>query len=401
MKNIKKEFPIFKKHKKLVYLDSAATTQTCQDSLSAMDFYYKEARANIHRGVYELSGKATKLYEDARDTVATFISANDTEIIFTSGVTHGLNMLAYTLCENLKPGDNVVLTRLEHHANLVPWLEMSKKYGFDIRYIELTNDLQIDTESSKKVIDSNTKIVSFAHISNSIGTIAPVKELISLAKKVGAYSIIDAAQSVAHTKINVKELDCDFLVFSGHKLYGPTGIGVLFGKNEHLVKMKPFFFGGNMIKEVSYESATYNNLPWKFEAGTPNISGAIGLAAAIRFVERVGFDAIEKYDQELVGYCLSKLDKIKKLKHIGPKSSGPVVSFTIEGVHPHDIASILDKYSVAVRAGHHCTMPLMKYLGLNGTTRVSFGVYNEVEDIDRLVEGLQDVLNKFLFRQSM
>lgn len=413
MKPIKNVFPIFVSNPDLVYLDSASTTQTPQIVLDAMSEYYTKYRANIHRGVYTLSGEATELYENARASVAKFIGSDADEIVFTSGTTHGLNMLAQTLGRELKAGDNVVLTRMEHHANLIPWQEMSRRYGFEVRFIELTIDFRLQT--SDLPIDKNTKIVSFALVSNTLGTINPAHEIIEAAQKVGATTIIDAAQAVPHMPIDVKLLDCDFLVFSGHKMYGPTGIGVLYGKRERLEAMPPFFFGGDMIKEVTYEKATWHDVPWKFEAGTPNIAGAIGLASAVQFIEKIGFREIQKHERELTEYALVELHKIKELKIIGlesnlspanrphptsPGSGGDVgrlgvISFTLANIHPHDIASILDQRNIAVRAGHHCTKPLMQYLGISGTTRASFGLYNSKEDVDRLVAGVQAVLTLF------
>lgn len=394
--NYKKDFPIFTTHPDLVYLDSAASSQTPHAVIDAMDAYYKTYRANIHRGVYELSGQATEMYEAARQTVADFIGASFEEIIFTSGATQGLNLLAYTLGKNLKVGDNVVITRMEHHANLIPWQQMSQRYGFELRFIEMNQDFTLDLVSAETLIGARTKVVAFTHVSNTLGTIIPTEKLIGLAKKVGAISIVDAAQSIPHFPINVATLDCDALVFSGHKLYGPTGIGVLYGKKALLEQMDPWIFGGDMIKEVTYTSATWNDIPWKFEAGTPNIAGAIGLATAIQYVERIGYDVIEKHEQELIVYTLTELQKIAGLKIIGPDHDRVgVVSFTMEGIHPHDIASILDKYHVAVRAGHHCTMPLIQLLGIHGTTRASFGIYNSKDDVEKLIHGVQEVQKVF------
>jgi cysteine desulfurase / selenocysteine lyase len=390
---VKQSFPIFKNHPNLVYLDSAASTQTPQSVLDAMNQYYTNFRANIHRGVYELSGRATEAFEIARKKVANLINAEADEIVFNSGVTFGLNQLAHTLCKNLVPGDNIVLTRLEHHANLVPWQQMSNKYGFELRFIELTSDYEL--RATDTPIDDNTKIVSFCHISNAIGTLTPVKKLVELAKSVGAISIVDAAQSIAHKKINVKELDCDFLVFSGHKMYGPTGIGVLYGKKERLENLEPFIFGGDMIKEVSYEKATWADSPSRFEAGTPNIAGAIGLGPAVDFIEKLGYDAISKHELEIVNYTIKKLNELSDVSIVGSPKPGAPISFLVDGVHPHDVATILDSHSVAVRAGHHCAMPLMKHLGITGTTRASFGVYNTKADVDRLVEGVKNALNRF------
>lgn len=404
MKNIRKQFPVLKANSKLAYLDSAASSLTPNSVISKMNDYYKRYRSNVHRGVYKISEEATLEYENARAKVAHFLNAEHSEIIFTSGVTMSLNMLAHSLCKDLTKKDNVVLTRMEHHANLVPWQEMSKKYGFEIRFVELNNNeqlaisnLELDTRSAKEMIDQNTKIVSFCHVSNTLGTISPVKELVKLAKEVGAVSIIDAAQSVSLLRIDVREINCDFLTFSGHKLYGPTGIGVLYGKKKRLENIEPIFFGGDMINEVTYETATFADLPNRLEAGTPNIAGAIGLGAAIDFINSIGYEEIQTHSQELSSYLQEKLADIKEVKLVGPKGGnrGMAFSFIIEGVHPHDIASILDRNNVAVRAGHHCTMPLMNYLGLNGTARASLGIYNNKKDIDQLVVGVKDVINTF------
>jgi cysteine desulfurase/selenocysteine lyase len=395
--DIKKHFPIFQNHPDLVYLDSASTTQTPQVVLDAMNSYYTNYRANIHRGVYKLSAEATEMYESARKVVAKFINAQFEEIIFTSGSTQGLNMLAGTLGSRLKSGDNVVLTRMEHHANLIPWQEASKRYGFDVRWIELENyELRIRNQELAKAIDEHTKIVSFVHVSNTLGTVNPIENIIAQAKKVGAITIIDAAQSVAHMPIDVKKIDCDFLVFSGHKMYGPTGVGVVYGKRERLETLEPYMFGGDMIKEVTFEKATWHDIPWKFEAGTPNIAGAIGLAAAVQFIESIGFDKIQENERKLNLYALEELRKISGLEIIGPQENRVgVISFALNSIHSHDIATILDQNNIAIRAGHHCTMPLMQYLGLSGTTRASFGMYNTMEDVDRLMSGIKEVQKIF------
>jgi len=396
---IKENFPIFKNQPKLVYLDNASTTQTPRVALDAMNFYYEQRRANIHRGVYQLSALATELYEESRQIVAKWLNASDAEVVFTSGTTHGLNLLAYSLGKDLKPGDNVVLTRMEHHANLVPWVEMSKRYGFEVKYIELTADGRLLTVSLP--IDKSTKIVSFCHISNTLGTINPVAELVTLAKKVDAMIIIDAAQSVAHLPVDVKALDCDFLIFSGHKMYGPTGIGILYGKKARLEKLEPFFFGGDMIREVRYDGATWNDVPWKFEGGTPNIAGAIGLAAAVRWLTEIGLEAIKVHEQELRDLTIRQLDDLADVTIVGPRvQAGPIISFVVKDIHPHDVAQILDSHNIAVRAGHHCAMPLMNYLGLDGTVRISFGVYNSKEDIDTMIEGLKDIITRFSRKRS-
>lgn len=399
MKNIKQNFPIFSQHENLVYLDNAASTQTPQVVLDAMNDYYTKYRANIHRGLYDLSAEVTEKYEEAREKVAKFIGAEKNEIIFTSGTTHGLNFLARSLCKDLKPGDNIVLTRLEHHANLIPWQQSARERGAELRFIELqkNNSFEIDLESAKNVIDKNTKIVSFALVSNALGTFTPAKEIIEMAKEVNACTVIDAAQAMAHIPVNVKNLDCDFLVFSGHKMYGPTGIGVLYGKRERLDTLEPFFYGGDMVTEVSFESATWAGIPERFEGGTPNIAGALGLGAAVDFIDSIGFGEIQLHEQKLVAYFFEKASDIQI---IGPKKLENrigVISFLVNGVHPHDIAEILNREKIAIRAGHHCCMPLMKQLHLAGTARVSMGIYNTEEDIEKLIEGIKKVQEIFHF----
>jgi cysteine desulfurase/selenocysteine lyase len=391
---IKNHFPIFKNHPKLVYLDNASTAQTPQIVLDAMSEHYTTNRANIHRGIYNLSTEATKKYEEARNKIAEFINAEPDEIIFTSGTTHGLNLLAYSL--QFSKGDNIVLTRLEHHANLIPWQTVAKCTGAELRFIELTPEHEIDLQSAKKLIDKNTKLVSFTALSNTLGTKVNVETIVHHAKKVNAITIVDAAQLVSHQPIDVKKLDCDFLVFSGHKMYGPTGIGVLYGKKDLLEKLDPFFYGGDMVNEVSNETATWADVPQKFEGGTPNIAAAIGLGAAVDFIQEIEWETIQKNERELVEYLFSKLPKFVNIigSNLNSERSG-IISFTIDGVHPHDIAEILNRHNIAIRAGHHCTMPLMKHLGISGTARVSLGLYNTKEDIDKLIIALEEVKNIF------
>lgn len=396
-KQLKKEFPLFKNHSSLAYLDNAASTQTPSVVLEVMNMYYTEYRANIHRGVHDLSAKATEKYEEVRTRVATFINASSEEIVFTSGTTHGLNLLANCVGRTLKPGDNVVLSRMEHHANLIPWQQAAKQYRFELRFIELIGqEFVLDLKSAKTLIDKKTKVVSVVHVSNTLGTINPIEEIIIDAKKFGALTIIDAAQSVAHMPIDVQKLDCDALVFSAHKMYGPTGVGVLYARKTLLENMQPYLFGGDMIREVTYTDATWHDVPWRFEAGTPNIVGVIGLGAAIEFIKSIGFEYIQKHEREITDYALKKIQTIEGVRIIGPQNNRiGVISFTIDGVHPHDVATILNDHNIAVRAGHHCTMPLMKLLGISGTTRVSFGVYNTTEDVDRFVDGLKKVKEIF------
>lgn len=397
-KKIKKDFLLLANYKKLAYLDNAATVQISKSVIKKIKEYYVTSRANSHSEAHKLGLNASKAYEEARQITADFLNAKFAEIIFTAGATHGLNTLAQSFGQNFKLGDNVVLTRMEHHSNLVPWMQMSKKYGFELRFIEINDNYELDLASAEKVIDKNTKAISVVHVSNTLGTINPIEKLIALAKQVGAISIVDAAQSAPHLKIDVKKLDCDFLVLSGHKIGGPSGIGVLYGKLERLEKLEPFMVGGGMISEVNYDQATWNIIPNRFEAGSLNIEGAVGLAQAFKYLEKIGMDKITKHEEELTEYALVELNKIKQVKIIGPNKHGKragVISFSIEGVHPHDIAAILDKNNVAVRAGHHCTMPLMKMLGIPGTARASFWIYNDKKDVDKLVNGVAEVIKIF------
>lgn len=393
---IKKDFAIFKSQKKLAYLDNAATSLTPDSVVEAMDEYYEKYNSNIHRGVYKLAQIADQNYEGARKKIAQFLNADTSEVIFTSGATHGLNIVASGLSKNLGKGDVVVLSRMEHHGNLVPWQEASRRQGFTIKFIELGSDYQLDLKSAAKIIDKKCKVVSLIYVSNTLGTINPVAKIISLAKQAGAVTILDAAQAVSHLPIDVKKLDCDFLAFSGHKMFGPTGIGILYGKKSLLEKMEPFSFGGDMISTVSYEKSTWNELPYKFEAGTPNIAGAIGLGAAVDYIKKIGYKNISAHENALTKYALAKLSAIPGVKIIGPKTSRVgVISFTVEGIHPHDLASILDGEGVAVRAGHHCTMPLMKLLGVKATARASFAIYNDRKDVDKLIDGVKKAIKIF------
>ena len=392
LKEIRKEFPVLRTkvhEKKLIYLDNAATTQKPNQVISSITDFYTKYNSNVHRGIHKLSEMATLQFELARKTVSKFINADFEEIVFTSGTTESLNLLANSLGSELNSNDEVVLTIMEHHSNLIPWQQMSKKIGFKLKFIGITSDGKLDMNQAKSLITKNTKIVSVVHVSNAIGTINPIKEIIDLAHNAGAISIIDAAQSVPHMTIDVKKLDCDFLVFSGHKMLGPTGIGVLYGKRTLLENMQPFLYGGNMIREVKLETSTWADLPEKFEAGTPNISGVIGLAAAINYLTRIGMNSIESYEKELLNYASEQLSTIKGITIYGPKDERScVLSFNVDGIHPHDISTLLDREGVAVRGGHHCTMPLMKVLDLTGTVRASFYFYNTFEEVDGLVKAI-------------
>ncbi|MBI2103339.1 cysteine desulfurase [Candidatus Woesearchaeota archaeon] len=385
--------------KRLVYLDNAATTQKPQVVLDAMKNFYETSNANIHRGIHTLAERATLAYEDARETVARFIGATADEVIFTSGTTQSLNMLVRMLGKNLHAGDEIVLTMMEHHSNLIPWRELAREKGLVVKFIPLTVGYTLNLGKARELITTRTKIVAFTHVSNSLGTINPVVELVDLAHARGALVVIDAAQSVGHLLVNVERLDCDFLVFSGHKMCGPTGIGVLYGKKKWLQELEPVFFGGGMVGDVSSgpERAVWLASSQRFEAGTPNIAGAVGLAKAITFLEERGIRQIEAHCVMLVEYAVSKLREISRVKIIGPnEGSLGIVSFTLDNIHPHDVAEILNKEGIAVRAGRHCTMPLMKELNLeNGTTRASFYLYNTKEDVDLLVAGVRKVLEVF------
>lgn len=388
-RKLKKQFPIFKTQKNLRYLDNAASTQTPSVVLDAMRHYYTAYRSNVHRGAYMLSAKASQAYESARDVLADTLNAHDKEIIFTSGATTALNMLAFGMTDIITQEHNIVLTRLEHHANLLPWLQLSKKVGCELRFIELTSEYHLDLNAAKDVIDNNTVVVSFAHMSNALGTIAPIKELVRLAHEHNAYAIVDGAQAIAHMNIDVRELDCDAYVFSGHKIYGPTGTGAAYVKQELLESMQPTTVGGGMIEEVHYDGVSWANLPWRFEAGTPNIAGAIGLGAAMYFRKHLVEDGFAKHENTLASEARKVLMQIEGVRIIGPTDQEtPIVSFVIDGLHPHDVSSLLDDKHVAVRAGHHCTMPLMKQLGLPGTIRASFGAYNTVADVEALAQGV-------------
>jgi len=391
IEDVKKQFSIFANHEDVVYLDNAASTQTPDVVLEAMHTYYTQYRANIHRGLYTFSDIATERYEEARAKVADFVGADTDEIIFTSGVTHGCNILAASLCKNFGPGDNVVLTEMEHHANLVPWLVMGKQYGFELRFIPVV-DYKLDMIAAARLIDEHTKVVSFTAISNAIGTINPIDEIIKYAQAVGAATIVDYAQAIASHALDVKKVRCDFLVFSGHKMYGPTGIGVLYGKKERLKMLDPFVYGGGMIREVSLNTASWADAPAKFEGGTPNIAGAIGLGAAVDFLHNIGMEKIEKHRIDVAGYLVEELSKVVEITgRVEEVERSGVVSFMVSDAHPHDVADILNTHAIAVRAGHHCAMPLMKILGISGTVRASIGIYNSKEDIDALVQGIKKV----------
>jgi cysteine desulfurase/selenocysteine lyase len=377
----------------LIYLDSAASSQKPLAVIDAMSHYYKTSHANIHRGVYVLSEEATRAYEQAHARVAHFIHADFEEVIFTKNTTEALNLVAYAWgLDHLREGDEVVLTQLEHHSNIVPWQQIARRTGAVVRYIRIDPQGRLDMEHAATLIGPRTKMVSVAHVSNVLGTVNPVDALGQMAHAHGALLCVDGAQSIPHMPINVRALDCDFFAFSGHKMLGPTGIGGLYGKRHILAQMEPFLCGGDMISEVTFEGARWNDLPWKFEAGTPPIAAGIGLAAAVEYLQGLDMEAVHAHEHTLVCYALEQMRQVQDLEIYGPEADqrGGVVSFNLHGLHPHDIASILDHHGVAIRGGHHCAMPLMQVLGVHGTCRASFYVYNRVDEIDGLIEALGD-----------
>lgn len=394
VEKIRKDFPILDQivnDEPLVYLDNAATTQKPKAVLEVVNRYYQEDNANVHRGVHTLAERATASYEAARETVRRFINASSTkEVLFTRGTTTGLNWIGRFAEEILEEGDEVLISIMEHHSNILPWQEACRKTGAKLVYAYL-KDGGLDLEDFREKLTDRTKFVSITHASNVLGVINPIQELAQLAHEKGAIMVVDGAQSVPHMKIDVQKLDADFFVFSGHKMAGPTGIGVLYGKEHYLNQMSPVEFGGEMIDFVYEQSATWKELPWKFEAGTPNMAGAIGLATAIDYLEAIGMDAIEHHEQDLIAYVFPKLQAIEGLKIYGSqdlaKRSG-VISFNLGNLHPHDLATALDYEGVAVRAGHHCAQPLIQYLEVPATARASFYLYNTKEDCDKLVEAL-------------
>lgn len=390
---IRKQFPILDQKvngKQLVYFDSAATSQKPIQVIETLERYYKEYNSNVHRGVHTLGTKATDAYEGAREKVRKFINAKSMEeVIFTRGTTTALNTVAASYGrENVKEGDEIVISYMEHHSNIIPWQQVAKKTGATLKYLPLQPDGTISLEDARQTITPNTKIVSIMYVSNVLGTINPVKEIVEIAHQNGAIMVVDGAQSTPHMKVDVQDLNCDFYALSAHKMCGPTGVGVLYGKKELLDNMEPIEFGGEMIDFVDLQDSTWKELPWKFEAGTPIIGNAIGLGAAIDFLEEIGLDNIEKHEHELAQYALERLSEVDGVTIYGPKHRAGLVTFNIDEVHPHDVATVLDVEGIAVRAGHHCAQPLMKWLKASSTARASFYLYNTKEEIDTFVEAL-------------
>lgn len=404
-KEFKKDFPILERKingHDLVYLDNASTTQKPRQVLEALEKYYRTMNANIHRGVHTLSEEASEAYENTRQLVADFIHAKEAaEIIFTRNATEAFNLVAYSWGEmNIHEGDNIIVSALEHHSNLIPWQQLCKRKKAELRILPMqsNNPAELDLGAYPALLDQRTKLVAISQMSNVLGTLPPLKTVITAAHAVGARVMVDGAQGVAHVGANVQDLDCDFFAFSSHKMLGPTGIGILYGKRELLENMPPFLFGGDMVKTVSAQAANWNDVPWKFEAGTPNIADTIAFAEAIKYIERVGFDAILQHDQALVAYARRRLAQLPGLTVYGPTDlthTGGVVSFNVPEVHPHDVGSILNDSGVAIRTGHHCAQPLMNILQVPATARMSFYLYNDESDIDAAIKGLEKVYEIF------
>uniref|UniRef100_A0A7V3E8K8 Cysteine desulfurase n=1 Tax=Ignavibacterium album TaxID=591197 RepID=A0A7V3E8K8_9BACT len=398
---IREDFPILKQivhGKPLVYLDNAATTQKPLQVLKELEKYYYTMNANIHRGVHALSQEATEAYEGSRIKIKKFINAlGKNEIIFTRGTTESINLVAQSYGrKNFNEGDEIIISHMEHHSNIVPWQMICEERKAKLRVIPIDDSGELVFEEFERMINEKTKFVSVVYASNSLGTVNPVRKIIDVAHSYNIPVLLDAAQAVNHLQIDVQELDCDFLAFSGHKLYGPTGIGILYGKVNHLDSMPPYQGGGDMISKVTFEKTLYNELPYKFEAGTPNIAGAIGLGAAIDYVEKVGIDNIAKHENDLLEYATQRVSELKGLRIIGTsKNKISVLSFVLENVHPHDVGTFLDFEGVAIRTGHHCTQPIMDRYGIPATSRASFGMYNTIEEVDVLVNGLKKILEVF------
>lgn len=391
---IRLQFPILSSQvngKKLVYFDNGATSQKPKVVIEALANYYSKQNANIHRGVHTLSQEATSAYEESREKIKNFIHASSlNEIIFTSGTTGGINLVASSFSKAyLNEGDNVIISAMEHHSNIVPWQMVCEEKKAELKVIPMSTAGELDLIAFEKLIDSKTKIISVTHVSNSLGTINPVKEIIRIAKKHAVPVLLDGAQAIQHQKVDVQELDCDFYVFSGHKMFGPTGVGILYGKESVLNNLPPYQGGGDMIKTVSFEKTIYNELPHKFEAGTPNIAGGIGLGAAIDFINEIGFDFIQQQEELLLKYATERLSTIPGIRFIGTaKNKAGLVSFLIDDLHPYDVGTILDQQGIAVRTGHHCTQPVMDFFGIPGTIRASFAFYNSTEEIDLMYDAL-------------
>jgi len=403
----KKDFPILARKvrggNRLIYLDSGATSQKPESVINAESDFYRTINSAVHRGAHLLAEEASEAYEGARENLAKFLGAKTDEVIFTKSATESLNMVAYSLGNpdskfNVKSGDEIVVSQMEHHANLIPWQQLAKRTGAKLVWFSITDDGRLDLSNIDQIINKRTKIVAITHQSNVFGTIIPLQEIVKAAREVGAVVVLDACQSAPHFAIDVKKLDVDFLAFSGHKTLGPTGVGILWGKSEILEKIEPALFGGSMVESVTMESATWAKAPRKFEAGVPNMAQAVGLSAAVDYLNLIGMENVAKHEWELTKQLLDGISEISGVNVIGPKDMkdrGGVVSFTVDGVHPHDVGQVLDQYGIAVRTGHHCAWPLMKRLNLVGTTRASFHLYNDSEDVNDLLASIKKVKEYF------
>ena len=391
----KKDFPIFN-DTSLVYLDSASTSQKPIAVINSLKNVYEKSNANVHRALYSLGSKSTEMYEAARKTVAKFINAAPQEVVFTSGTTESLNLLSYTLDSKVDKNDEILISHMEHHANLVPWQLLAKKTGAKLRYLPLTKAGELDLSQAEHYFTSKTKVVSLTHMSNVLGSINPIDKISEITKKIDAIFIVDAAQSVSHIPVDVQNLGCDFITFSGHKMLGPTGIGVLWGSLKMLESLPPFLSGGEMIETVTLENSTWNEVPYKFEAGTPNYVQAIGLGTAVEYLSNIGMEKVQAHEKKLTEYAIEKLKTIPELYiHGSPSSRGGVISFNLNKIHPQDLSQFLNEDNICIRVGHHCAQPLLKTLGETSTARISFYVYNDSSDIDKFVESLKSAMRYF------
>ena len=394
---IRKDFPIYQTHPNLIFFDSAASSHKVKNAIDEVDHYYQTLGVNVHRGAYDLAYETTALYEHARQNVARFINAKEEEVIFTKGTTSALNMVAQAFIHTLKPGDEIITSELEHHSSLLPWMIAAQKTGAKLVYIPLTDEGRITVEGFKKVLTNQTKIVAITHVSNVMGYLTPIEEIAKLAHEKNAIVILDAAQSAPHMKLDVKKLDVDFLAFSGHKMFGPSGVGVLYGKQLLLNQIEPYEYGGEMADQVTKDSVTFKDAPLRFEAGTPVISGAIGLSAAIDYIEMIGFNEIHAHTHEIHQYLLKQLLEVEGITIYNKTADNPVIAFNIDRVHPHDIATMLDSTKVSVRAGHHCAQLVSQFLGVQSTLRASIHIYNDQHDCDVFIQSV--IAARDFFRQ--
>jgi len=392
----KNDFPIFDNNN-LIYLDSASTSQKPTNVINGIKKVYERSNANVHRALYNLGSESTRLFESARKNISGFINAGSAEeIIFTGGTTESINLLAYTLGSRLDKNDEILISQMEHHANIVPWQQLANRSGVKLRYLPITDSGELDLSQPEKYFTKKTKIVSITHMSNVLGTVNPIEKISEISKNIGAVFIVDGAQSVSHMSVDVKNLGCDFLAFSGHKMLGPTGVGVLWGKYDILDSLPPFMSGGEMIETVSMENSTWNKVPYKFEAGTPNYVQAIGLGFAVDYLSTIGMEKIKDHEKKLTDYAIGRLGEISGLNIYGkPSSRGGVISFNIDNIHPQDLAQFLNEDNICIRVGHHCAQPLLNILGETSTARISFYIYNDSSDIDKLVDSIKSTINYF------